>query len=412
MNLDREKLRELFDLGGAAFARSGGAYEEDPYPGLHRLREAAPVHEGIVHELLGFEGPAMFQGLPYPERPHFSAFSFEACDAAFRDEETFASSPTGIQAQDGTLNASMLMMGGQQHRRYRALVQPSFVPSRGQWWSERFIVPTVNALIDSFEADGRADLNFDFCAPIPVLTITGSFGLPLEAALDLRSVLHMEEGFIEKFRSIVAPRLAERRESPQDDLLSVLAQAELTDEDGEVHRLTDAEILSFSHLLLAAGSGTTWKQMGIALTALLNNPDILDAVRRDRSLLRAAIDESVRWAPTDPMFSRFVMRDIEFFGAKIPAGSVLHLSLGCANRDPARWEDPDAYDPTRTPRPHLGFGAGPHVCLGMHVARAEMATGIGALLDRLPNLRADPDRPPPRVIGMYERGPRTIPVVF
>ena len=92
-------------------------------------------------------------------------------------------------------------------------------------------------------------------------------------------------------------------------------------------------------------------------------------------------------------------------GVDIPAGSVMHLCFGAANRDPARWERPDEYDITRPPKPALGFGSGPHVCLGMHVARAEMHPGIGTLLDRLPNLRLDPDAEPPSIIGMYERAP-------
>jgi cytochrome P450 len=112
------------------------------------------------------------------------------------------------------------------------------------------------------------------------------------------------------------------------------------------------------------------------------------------------------------MFSRHVTRDVEFYGLQLPAGSVIHLCLGAANRDPSRWERPDEYDITRRPKPALAFGSGPHVCLGMHVARAEMAVGINALLDRLPNLRLDPDAEPPRYIGMYERGATAIPVVF
>src|SRR5439155_19416632 len=91
--LDREELRRLFDLRSSYNARSGGGYTDDPYPRWRELRERAPVHEGIVHELTGYPGDASFQGLPFPDRPHFSAFSFEACDAAFRDGELFASSP-------------------------------------------------------------------------------------------------------------------------------------------------------------------------------------------------------------------------------------------------------------------------------------------------------------------------------
>jgi cytochrome P450 len=112
------------------------------------------------------------------------------------------------------------------------------------------------------------------------------------------------------------------------------------------------------------------------------------------------------------MFSRFASRDLELAGVDIPAGSVIHLSLGAANRDPARWDDPDRYDPSRLPRPALGFGGGPHLCVGQHVARAEIHVAIDALLTRLPNLRLDPDAAPPKIIGMYERGPTELNVIW
>jgi cytochrome P450 len=211
---------------------------------------------------------------------------------------------------------------------------------------------------------------------------------------------------------MLAPIVAARRAAPQDDLISVLVHAELKDSGGVTHRLSDAEVHSFALLLLAAGSGTTWKQMGIVLAALLQRPQVLQAVRADRSLLRPAVEEALRWMPTDPMFSRFVTRDIDFHGTRLPEGAVLHLCLGAANRDPARWDRPDEYDITRQVRASFAFGGGPHICLGMHVARAEIAAGVGALLDRLPDLRLDPDAAPPCFIGLYERGVTEIPVVF
>jgi cytochrome P450 len=409
-SLDRTRVRELFDLRGSYNARSGGGYEDDPYPLWHRLRETGPVHEGTVHELTGVPGDLMFQGLPYPDRPHFSVFSWEGCDAAYRDSEVFASSPEPVDVRGGPAGAvnSMLSMGGTEHRRYRALVQPSFVPGRADWWIHNWIEKTVDLLVDGFAGDGRAELNVDFCAAIPVLTITNSFGVPVERALDIRASLHQPMRIIE----MLAPIVAARRESPRDDLISVLVQAEITDEDGSRHRLSDAEVYSFSLLLLAAGSGTTWKQMGITIAALLARPDLLAAVREDRSRLRLVIEESLRWMPTDPMFSRHVMRDVDFFGTRLPAGSVLHLCLGAANRDPNRWEEPDRFDPDRRLRPSFAFGGGVHICLGMHVARAEIRIAVNALLDRLPNLRLDPDAEPPRFVGLYERGATAIPVLF
>lgn len=408
--LDVERVRALFDLRANYNALFGGSYEDDPYSIWADLREQAPVHPGVVHELTGFEGPAFFHGLPYPDRPHFSAFTYAACDSVYRDDKIFASSPEAIELSTDDVSPlnSMLSMGGNQHRRYRSLVQPSFVPARAQWWIKNWIETTVDILINSFQDRGSAELNVDFCAAIPVLTITGSFGVPVEQALDIRESL----GDPSKVVEMIKPIVSARRESPEDDLISILVEAEIKDEDGTTHRLTDAEIYSFTILLLTAGSGTTWKQMGITLAALLQRPEMLQAVRDDRALLRPAIEESLRWMPTDPMFSRWVTEDIDFHGVAVPKGSVLHICLGAANRDPARWERPNDFEITRPPKPSLAFGNGAHICLGMHVARAEMTVGINALLDRLPNLRLDPDAEPPRYIGFYERGATAIPVLF
>ncbi|MEZ0362710.1 cytochrome P450 [Mycobacterium sp. pUA109] len=409
--LHRARLRELFDLRSSYNVFSGGGYEDDPYPVWHRLREQGPVLPGTLHELTGCTDSMYFHGLPYPDRPHFTLFSYDTCFTAYRNPEVFASSPEPVDLDNGPLGLtnSMLSMGGEQHKRYRGLVQPSFLPVKAQWWIQNWIADTVQLLIDGFIADGRAELNVDFCAAIPVLTITGSFGVPVEQALEIRAALSSDPG---KVIDLVRPIIEARRRQRQDDLISVLVGAELTDDAGVTHRLSDREIHSFVLLLLGAGSGTTWKQMGTTLTALLQRPELLATIRADRALLRPAIDEALRWMPTDPMFSRWVISDTEIAGVDIPAGSVVHMNIGAANRDPARWERPDDYDIFRPLKPSLGFGQGAHICLGMHVARAEMSVGISALLDRLPNLRLDPAAEPPRFVGMYERGATAIPVLF
>jgi cytochrome P450 len=410
--LEPARLRDLFDLRGSVYASRGGAFEDDIYPAFHRLRETGPVHPGIVGPLVGFHGDAFFQGLPFPDRPHFSVFDYATCDAVLRDSVTFSSTehPPGSEA---ALNEKMILnMDGTRHRRYRTLVQPSFVPKKARWWIEQWIDSTVHALIDAFESNGRADLNVEFCAAIPLLTITGSFGVSLPLALDIRAAVTADGLGLGTFIDIVQPIIEARRLEARDDLISVLVHSEVQDEAGEVHVLSDDEILGFAFLLLAAGSGTTWKQMGIALTALLSHPDWLLAAKGDPAVLRASIEESLRWTPTDPMFARFATRDTTLGGFDVPAGSPIHLCFGAANRDPLRWDRPDEFDPGRPMQAHLGFGGGPHICLGMHVARAEMQTAIGALLARLPNLRPDPDAETPRIIGMYERGPTSVPVVF
>jgi cytochrome P450 len=180
--LDRHRLRELFDLRSSYNVFSGGAYEQDPYPVWHRLREEGPVLPGILHELTGSTDPMFFHGLPYPDSPHFTVFDYDSCMTVYRNPDVFASSPEPVDLDNGPLGLtnSMLSMNGEQHKRYRALVQPSFLPANGKWWIDNWISETVGLLIDGLVHEGRAELNVDFCAAIPVLTITGSFGVPVE----------------------------------------------------------------------------------------------------------------------------------------------------------------------------------------------------------------------------------------
>src|SRR5262249_31588120 len=137
--------------------------------------------------------------------------------------------------------------------------------------------------------------------------------------------------------------IEDRRRHPQDDVITMLVESEV-DEDGQRHLLTNEEIYGFSRLILTAGSGTTWRQLGILLLALPQRPALLHAVGDDRELLRRAIAEVVRWEPTDPIFRRLVVKDATLCGVDIPAGAVLEMNLGAANRDPSRWDDPARFD--------------------------------------------------------------------
>lgn len=410
--LDPERLRPLFDLRSEVYVSRGGAFDVDPYPFFTRMRETGPVHENIPHVELGWKGNVVFQGLPNPDRRHFTAYDFETCTRVFKDDETFQTNIEPLPGEAPLADAAILFMNGRPHRDYRTLVQPSFVPARAMWWIENWTKTIIDRLIDAIATRESSDLNIDFCAAIPLLTITGSFGISMEEALEVRAAVTSDGQDATTLARLLLPIIAARRIEPADDLITVLVQAELTDEDDVTHTLSDIEVLSFGLLLLAAGSGTTWKQMGITLLALFSNPEIADAVRADSSFMRNVIEESVRWMPTDPVFARFVVRDTELGGVEVPAGSVMHICLAAANRDPSRWDRPDEFDPYRELKPHLGFGHGPHTCLGMHVARAEMTHGIGALLKRFPDLRLDPAAPVPRVIGLYERGPDALTVIY
>lgn len=201
--------------------------------------------------------------------------------------------------------------------------------------------------------------------------------------------------------------LAQRRRDPQDDLISTLAESEI---DGE--RLTDDEIFAFLLLILPAGVETTYRASGNLLVAMLTEPSLLEAVRQNRSMLRGAIEEALRWEPPISTVVRVAKRDCQLGGIDIPEGTNVSVSVAAANRDPAHYQDPDRFDPTRKNIAHLTFGAGPHVCLGMPLARIETTVAINALLDRLPDLHLDPNTPAPSIKGVAFRSPATLPVEF
>jgi cytochrome P450 len=135
-------------------------------------------------------------------------------------------------------------------------------------------------------------------------------------------------------------------------------------------------------------------------------------VRRDRSLLARAIEEGLRWEPPLLSIMRTATADTAVEGVAIPAGAAISVSLGAANRDPSRWTDPDRFDVLREPKPHLAFALGPHVCLGMHLARMETRVVLETLFDRLPDLRLDAAAEDVHISGLVFRSPRSLPVVF
>ena len=176
----------------------------------------------------------------------------------------------------------------------------------------------------------------------------------------------------------------------------------------------DEEVMRYCVLIVHAGGGTTWRQMGITIVALLNHPEQLEALRKDRSLLRQAIQEAARWYPTHMAFLRYVAKDTVFEGVEMKAGSVAYLCLATANRDRNQWEDRDSFNILRPQQRHFAFGAGAHVCLGQHLSRQAMEVALNAMLDRLGDLRWDPDYPSVRMAGgtLIGRGPEALHVRF
>jgi cytochrome P450 len=242
-------------------------------------------------------------------------------------------------------------------------------------------------------------------------------GLPREdipvvqrKAVELISILkNAERGFAasqwlyDYFTGVITTR----RDDPGDDLVSVLIRAEL---DGQ--QLTNDEIIAFLRLLLPAGGETTYRASSNMMVGLLNHPDQLAALRDDRSLMPHAVEEALRWESPLTAVSRIATRDAEVEGVAIPKGSGVHVCTGAANHDPSQWQNTEEFDIFRQQRSNLAFGFGQHVCLGMHLARMEMSVVIGEVLDRLPNVRIDPDADQVRITGLGFRAPNHIPVLF
>jgi len=201
--------------------------------------------------------------------------------------------------------------------------------------------------------------------------------------------------------------IADRRAHPSDDVISVLSQAEL-----ETTRLTDDEICAFLRLLLPAGAETTYRSSSNLLVGLLTHPEQLDALRADRALMPQAIEEGLRWEPPLLGIMRTATRDTEVVGVPVPAGSTIAVSIGSANHDERYWDNAEEFDLFREPKQHLAFAWGPHMCLGLHLARMETRVLLTQLFDRLPNLRLDPDADAPQITGMVFRAPPAIPVVW
>ena len=210
-----------------------------------------------------------------------------------------------------------------------------------------------------------------------------------------------------KLTEYLRPFIAERRKHPGEDMLTLLVEAR---DEGEL--LSDAEILAFLLVMIPAGGETTYRSTANLLYALLTNPDQLEALRRQPSLIPQAVEEGLRQEPPITAIMRVARRDAVLAGVEIPKGARVITSLGSASRDEGRHPDGERFDLFREPRPSLAFGFGPHRCLGMHLGRMENEAALAALLRRLPGLRLDPDARDVHITGAGFRAPESLPVVF
>jgi cytochrome P450 len=328
---------------------------------------------------------------------------------------------------------TILQLSGREHAVRRALVAPAF---RGSDLQEKFL-PVIERnsreLIDAFRHRGAADLVGDYATRFPVNVIADMLGLDKADHARFHQWYTSVIAFLSnlsgdpdvaaagertrvEFAEYMVPIIRERRENLGDDLLSTLCAAEV---DGV--KMSDEDIKSFCSLLLAAGGETTDKAIASIFANLLLHPEQLAAVREDRGLIARAFAETLRHTPPVHMIMRQSATEVALSGGTIPAGATVTCLIGAANRDEERYQDPDRFDIFRddlttttafsAAADHLAFALGRHFCVGALLAKAEVETGVGQLLDAMPDVRfADGFDPVEQ--GVFTRGPQSLPVRF
>jgi cytochrome P450 len=379
----------------------------DPYLGFARLRRESPV----------LRQDAVYEGAP----PSYVVYRHADVTRVLRDSETFSSAVIAEGMREVWGRKIIVGMDAPEHHVHRALVSVAFRQKTLARWEESLVGSVVGELIDQMVAQGRANLVTDFTFPFPAKVIAGVLGLPES---DYRQFQRWAVGIISvtrdwnhavrcshELRDYLSIIVDQRRIDPRDDLVTELVTAELGGE-----KLDDEEIYSFLRMLLPAGIETTYRSSGNLLYLLLTHPDQLEAVRVDRSLIPGAIEEGLRYESPVLLTPRVTTTATTVSDVEIPEGAIVTAMLASANRDPDAYDNPEVFDILREPKQHVSFGTGPHLCLGMHLARMETRIALNALVDRLPNLRLDRDEAERVDAHIYGdtlfRSPTSLPVAW
>jgi cytochrome P450 len=356
----------------------------DPVAAYAQARECAPLARLLVP---GF-GPF------WAVTRHESAKAMLA-DTRFAVNAGSFMRPPGIPEHCLVYMRTMSEMDGPEHARLRRLVSPAFSARRAAEFRPR-IVPIVEALLDELPAhagDGMVDLLPHFARPLPMDVICALVGIPEADRPRWRDygaavASGSGQGFAEAIPGIVEgarKAVARCRAEPGPDLLSVLIRAQV--EEGN-DRLTDTELVTLVWHLVLAGQTPTLL-IANAVEALLTHPAQLARLRADPDLMPRAVEELMRWCGPQLLATpRFAQEDVEIGGVVIGQGEAVSPALASANRDPRAFAEPDRLDIGRAPGAagHLGFGHGPHFCLGASLARVQTEVALAALLRRFPDL--------------------------
>jgi cytochrome P450 len=302
--------------------------------------------------------------------------------------------PFPVSKSISIMSRNMLREDGSEHRRLRTLVHKAFTP-RALSRLEARIERLTDELLDGLEQQGSVDLLRTYALPIPVTVIKEMVGVGDDDMPKFKEgIKALSEGFtgwtllrtmfwdMPALVKFVRELIARKRESPQDDILTALIQAE---DEGE--RLTEDELVSMVFLLIFAGYETTVHLITNSVAALLLHPEQLERLRAQPELVESAVEEVLRYiSPVQGTKPCYATEDVTLHGITIPKGSTVIPLLGAANHDPDVFPNPEQFDIARTPNKHLGFGQGIHYCLGAPLARLETRIALQHLLQRSPNL--------------------------
>ena len=302
------------------------------------------------------------------------------------------------------MHFSMQAKDGPEHRRQRGIVSKGFTPRMVRRLAETARA-TAHACVDAVAARGCAELVSELAAPVPLRLIADMLGLSPEdfelfhrwsdAASTGDAALVASPGFQAtqaKLEALLHEEAAKRRVEPRDDLISAAVAAEAEgrlDWGGEESFAGFAkdDLVSFAQFLLLAGNETTRNAISRGMLALIEHPEQAALLRARPELLPVAADEILRWSTPVRVLRRTLLRDTELRGRRLREGESALLFYASANRDEEVFADPYAFRVDRRPNEHLAFGIGPHYCLGANLARMEIETVVGILLERLPDLR-------------------------
>jgi len=350
----------------------------DPHPVLARLRVTEPV--SWVPVLDGW----LVTGHDLAQRVMRDAATFTVDDPRF-------STATVV-------GPSMLSLDGAEHARHRDPYVPPFRPAPVRDHFTGFVTAAVARLLDDLAPAGRAELRGDFAGPLAVEVMADALGL---TGIDPATVRAWYAALVESVSEVTAGR-------PPTAAGAAAVQALRDRIPLDVDGLSTDEMVANAAVLMFGGIDTTESMIANLVLHLLDHPTVLDAVRADRSLLPAAIEESLRLEPAASVVDRYATADVTLDSAYIAQGDLVRVSIAGANRDPAVFADPHAFDlGRRNARANLAFALGPHFCLGARLARAEAEIAVNGLLDRFPALQLERPVTPS---GLVFRKPPELPV--